>query len=108
MMPKLHSTNFPGMELIRPMYLVPESAIVAWARYNGLEFIRCACRFTEKSAEHEGMSKRAETKKLLAELRKVNPNVDLNIFRSVHNVNLETIIGWHDGEKSETFLDRYE
>ncbi len=108
MMPKLHSTNFSGMELIRPMYLVPESAIVAWARYNELEFIRCACRFTEKSAEHEGMSKRAETKKLLAELRKVNPNVDLNIFRSVHNVNLETIIGWHDGEKSETFLDRYE
>ena len=107
MMPKLRSTNFPGMQLIRPMYLVQESAITAWAKYNGLEFIRCACRVTEKSEDAEDAGKRAETKRLLAEMRKTNPNVDRNIFRSAHSVNLETIIGWRDGEKRSSFLDRY-
>ena len=108
MMPKLRSTNFAGMELIRPLYLVPESAIKAWARYNGLEFIRCACRFTERGAEDvEQAGKRAEIKRLLETLRKTNPNVDLNIFRSVHAVNLDTIIGWKQGGKYVSFLDTY-
>lgn len=112
MMPKLHSTNFEGMELIRPLYLVREADIIAWSRYNGLDFIRCACRFTEnaengESAEH---SKRAEIKKLLAGLRKQSSYIDMNIFRSVHHINLSTVIGYREGEDEpvHTFLDTYE
>lgn len=112
MMPKLHSTNFKGMELIRPLYLVREADIIAWARYNNLEFIRCACRFTEKlenenDAEH---SKRAEVKQLLADLRKQSGYIDMNIFRSVHHVNLSTVIGYKEGEDEpvHTFLETYE
>lgn len=106
MMPKLHSTNFLGMELIRPLFLVREKDIIAWGRYNGLEFIRCACSVTDSSREESG-SKRAEIKALLAELRKVNTQIDHNIFRSAENVNLETIIGYHKGDKKVTFLDEY-
>lgn len=112
MMPKLHSTNFEGMELIRPLYLVREADIIAWSRYNGLDFIRCACRFTEnaengESAEH---SKRAEIKKLLAGLRKQSSYIDMNIFRSVHHINLSTVIGYREGEDEpvHTFLETYE
>lgn len=109
MMPKLWSTNFTGMQLIRPLYMVREQDIIAWARYNGLEFIQCACRFTEMTskAEHESMSKRREIKSLLAELRKKSPCIDMNIFRSVENVNLETIISYHRGTESRHFLDDY-
>lgn len=110
MMPKLHSTNFPGMELIRPLYQVREADIIAWARYNGLRFLQCACRFTEENPHMElgGDSKRAETKGLLKQLRAVNPQVDINIFQSLHNVNLETVIGWERFGKKSSFLDDYD
>ncbi|MBQ5311642.1 MAG: tRNA 2-thiocytidine biosynthesis protein TtcA [Oscillospiraceae bacterium] len=109
MMPKIRSTNFTGMQLIRPMYMVREQDIIAWARYNGLEFIQCACRFTEMSSQkgHEDMSKRKEIKALLAELRKKSPCIDMNIFRSVENVNLETIISYHKGSEQHHFLEDY-
>ncbi len=95
MMPKLRSTNFPGMELIRPMYMVREKDIVAWRQLNHLTFLNCACRFTENCALGDGGGgKRAEVKALIAQLKKVNPNVEMNIFRSCHDVNLETVIGY--------------
>lgn len=104
MMPKLHSIHYPGMELIRPLYLIREKDIVAWARYNDLSFIRCACSVTDKQ---ENSSKRAEMKELLRTLRKSNPQVDINIFRSAENVNLETIISYHKGDVYHSFLDEY-
>ena len=106
MMPKLHSLNFEGMELIRPLYLVREKDITAWARYNELEFVRCACSVTDSASEDFG-SKRAEVKELVAQLRKTNPQIDINIFRSAENVNLETIIGYRKGDKQVSFLDEY-
>lgn len=105
MMPKLHSIHYPGMELIRPLYLVREKDIEAWARYNDLSFIRCACSATNS---RENQSKRAEIKALLAQLRKTNPQSDINIFRSAENVNLETIISYHKGDEYHSFLDEYE
>lgn len=112
MMPKLHSTNYEGMELIRPLYLIREKDIISWAQYNDLSFIRCACRFTEKIEEEGNIhaSKRQEVKELLSELRKTNPYIDMNIFRSAHNVNLSTIIGYRKGEKEPvvSFLDDYD
>ncbi len=105
MMPKLHSTNFPGMELIRPLYLVREKVILNWAAYNDLHFIRCACSVTDGT---QGESKRAEIKALLAQLRQVNRQIDQNIFRSAENVNLETILGYHKGDHRVSFLDAYE
>jgi tRNA 2-thiocytidine biosynthesis protein TtcA len=108
MMPKLHSLHYPGMELIRPLYLVREADIIAWGRYNGLQFLRCACRFTEQYADGETDSKRQEMKQLLARLRTENPNIDKNIFHSVENVNLETVIAYRKGDESRNFLDDYE
>ncbi len=111
MMPKLHSTNFQGMELIRPMYLVKEEAILAWRDYNELKFIQCACRFTEQtrmSGDGIGKSKRQEIKQLIKDLKKVNPEVDNHIFKSVEKVNLETIIGYKKNGKIYSFLDDYE
>ncbi len=111
MMPKLHSTNHPGMELIRPMYMVRERDIIAWANRHGLEFLRCACRFTEENygAEtEESSSKRMEMKKLISEFRRISPYIDMNIFNSVQNVNLTTIIGYHDNETTYNFLDDYD
>jgi len=108
MMPKLHSTNYNGMELIRPMYMVKEADILAWKRYNDLEFIQCACRFTENCELDNGVSKRQEMKVLVKKFRQTNPNIDINIFRSVHNVNLETIIGYHSGSETHSFLDDYQ
>lgn len=111
MMPKLHSTNFPGMELIRPLYLVREEDIIHWANYNDLQFIRCACRLTERCAavEDEGeISKRAEIKALIRELRKKSPYIEKNIFRSVENVNLETIIAYKTKGEYHHFLDNYD
>ena len=94
MLPKLRSTNHPGMQLIRPLYMVSEEAICAWRDYNGLEFLQCACRFTEGVANESVSSKRAETKKLLAELKKENPLICQNIFNSLHNVCLDTFCGY--------------
>ena len=110
MMPKLHSKNFEGMELIRPLYLVKEEDILHWCKYNNLDFIRCACKFTEHAdTEHfSTQSKRQEIKELIKHYRTINPYVDINIFRSVHRVNLNTIIGYHDGDKEYTFLDDYD
>lgn len=108
MMPKLHSQNFEGMELIRPLYCVREDDIVAWARYNGLEFIRCACRFTELSAEREDASKRLETKNLIKELKKTNPNIEKSIFKSIHNICLDTFPSYKSGEEAHSFLEGYD
>ena len=111
MMPKLHSTNFEGMELIRPLYLVRESDICAWRDYNELHFLQCACHFTDTCTTcHEDgttSSKRLETKKLIAELKKTNPYVESNIFRSVENVNLDTVIEYKKDGVRHNFLDNY-
>ena len=109
MPPKLHSTNFEGMELIRPLYKVKEKDIIAFSNYNGLKFLQCACKFTEDSAHNESLSKRKEIKALIEEIKKVNPNVDDNIFRSIHNVNLATIPGWRDRDSGtlHSFTEYY-
>ena len=111
MMPKLHSTNFEGMELIRPLYLVREADIKAWVRYNDLHFLQCACSFTaknEQQSDRELLSKRKEMKELISQFRKISPYIDMNIFKSVHNVNLETVIGYHKGSEIHSFLDDYD
>ena len=110
MMPKLHSTNYEGMELIRPLYLVKEADIIAWTRYNELKFIQCACRFTEHCSVsgQGGGSKRQEMKNLIKKFRQTNPHIEMNIFKSVHDINLETIIGYHTPETRYQFLDDYE
>lgn len=107
MLPKLHSENYAGMELIRPLYLVREQDIIGWAEYNGLEFIRCACRMTEERQDNQQSSKRQEIKQLLVQLRKTNPAVDMNIFRSAENVNLRKLISYHSGSEYHHFLDDY-
>ena len=107
MMPKVISQNFEDMELIRPLYFVKEDHIIKWAKYNNLDFIRCACRFTEKLENDEMSSKRQEMKKLIAELRKVYENVDINIMQSAHNVNLDTLIGYKKDGVNYDFLDIY-
>lgn len=108
MMPKLHSSNFEGMELIRPMYMVHEEDIIAWARYNDLHFIQCACKITEKIEQETGGSKRHEMKMLVKQLKKINHNFDLNIFTSLHNVNLDTVIGYRENGKRHSFLEYYD
>lgn len=109
MMPKLHSDNFEGMELIRPLYLVRESEIIRWKNYNKLEFLHCACRFTECStAGDNATSKRAEIKALIAKLEKGNSQVPLNIFRSVHNIKLGAVIGYTLNGEQHSFLDAYD
>ena len=125
MMPKLHSTNFEGMELLRPLYFVKERAIIDWKEENGLHFLQCACRFTEaiakeramraESAASDGMaggdivhsSKRQEMKELIEEFRKINPNIENNIFKSVTNVNLDACIGYVKNGERHHFLDEY-
>lgn len=110
MLPKLHSTNFEGMELIRPLYCVHEDAIIAWKNYNNLEFIQCACRFVENrdnSNDGIGSSKRQEIKFLIRDLKKVNPLVDSNIFNSIHSVNLDTMPGYKMNGKEYSFLDNF-
>ena len=91
MMPKLHSANFSGMELIRPLYFMREADVIQWAEFHHLKFIQCACRMTQEHPEQETASKRKETKALIAQLKKTNPDVEKNIFNSVCNVNLRTI-----------------
>ncbi len=112
MMPKLHSTNFEGMELIRPMYLIREDDIIRWRDYNNLHFIQCACHFTDtcSSCREDGTSasKRMETKQIIAKMKEFNPYVEGNIFKSVTNVNLKTIIAYKDREGVQhNFLDEY-
>ena len=110
MLPKLHSTNFAGMELIRPLYLVREEDIISWGQYNHLRFLQCACRFTERTEHHEEDSARREMKRLIAEMKQHNKNVDINIFRSMHNVNLATAVGYRMGDDDElhSFLEKYD
>ena len=107
MMPKLKSTNFQGLELIRPLYLVKEQDIIAWAKYNKLDFINCACMFTENCSLDEGEGKRLEMKKLIKNLRQINPNIDHNIFKSLTNVNLNCILGYIDEAGKHDFLEDY-
>ena len=111
MLPKLHSDNYEGMELIRPMYLIREKDIKAWKNYNELRFIMCACRFTEAcSVDNEiNVSKRLTTKNLIEELRKnYNENVEKNIFSAASNVNLDKIVGYKKDGKIHSFLDTYD
>jgi len=105
MMPKLHSDNFECLELIRPMYLIKEMDIYSWVKFNELEFINCACSFTNKQTE---LGKRSEIKELIKDLRKNNKDIDYNIFKSVSNINLDAIIGYHSDKKNYNFLDDYE
>ena len=110
MMPKLHSTNFEGMELIRPMYLIREEDIIDWCNYNELKFIRCACRMTENIEileDGSSNSKRQEMKNLVKQFEQVNPHIAMNIFRSVENVNLKTIIAYKEDGVTHHFLDTY-
>ena len=110
MMPKLHSTNFEGMELIRPLYLVREDDIKAWRDYNGLHFIQCVCKFTDTctTCNNENRSKRVEIKELIQTLKQVNPYVEGNIFKSVENVNLDTVVAWKQHGEKHHFLDAYD
>ena len=111
MMPKLHSTNFEGMELIRPLYLVREDSIKAWRDYNNLHFIQCACKFTDTCTtcnNEENQSKRMEIKALIQELKKTNKYVEGNIFKSVENVNLSTIVAYKEHGVKHHFLDTYD
>lgn len=111
MMPKLHSTNYPGMELIRPMYLIREDEIKAWRDWHGFHFLQCACHFTETCSscgeDGQSASKRMETKKLIRELKKTNPNVEANIFNSAHNVSLDALIAYKQDGVEHSFLDKY-
>ena len=111
MMPKLHSTNFDGMELIRPMYLIREDSIKAWRDYNDLHFIQCACKFTDTCTtcnNEETKSKRMEIKQLIRTLKKTNPFIESNIFRSVENVNLDTVVGYKQYGERHYFLENYD
>lgn len=111
MMPKLHSENYEGMEIIRPLYLVKEADIISWAKYNNLEFIQCACRFTENQEvydDNSSNSKRQEMKELINKFRQINPFIEYNIFRSMQNVQLEKLIAYKDGDEYHSFLDNYD
>ena len=109
MMPKLHSDNYEGIDLIRPMYLIHEDDIISWRRYNDLTFINCACKFTEKNNDEEdNTSKRKEIKQLIKDLKKINPSIDYNIFKSLDNVNMNCILGWHEDGVQHSFLDDYD
>ncbi|MDE5671665.1 MAG: tRNA 2-thiocytidine biosynthesis protein TtcA [Eubacterium sp.] len=110
MLPKLHSTNFEGMELIRPLYCVNEAAIINWRDYNHLEFIQCACRFVDEYSHSEdgiGESKRQEIKQLIKDLKKINPDIESNIFNSIHNVKLDTFISYKQKGIEHSFLEDF-
>ena len=108
MMPKLHSDNFKGMELIRPLYLVREKDIKAWDKYNNLSFINCACRFTKNACSNEDASKRLKIKKLIKKLEDESSFVPFNIFRSTENVNLDMMRGYKTKGEKHNFLDIYD
>lgn len=107
MMPKLKSENFEGLELIRPLYLVKESSIITWKNYNQLTFINCACKFTEEASIDESKSKRKEIKGLIKKLRKINENVDYNIFKALDNINLNCVLGTKQNGEYKNFLEDY-
>lgn len=107
MMPKLKSDNYEGLELIRPLFLVREDAVLAWKRSNDLTFLNCACSFTEKDSK-ESVSKRAEIKRLIKDLKKLNPDIDYNIFKAMDNVNLNCILGSTKDGEYHSFLDSYD
>ncbi len=108
MLPKLHSENFEGLELIRPLYLVKESDIISWKNFNELTFLNCACKFTEISMIDENNSKRKEIKKIISELKKINPNIDHNIFKSLDNINLNCVLGTKKDGVYTSYLSNYE
>ena len=108
MMPKLHSENFEGMELIRPLYRVKEASIISWAKFNDLTFLNCACRFTEEVEKKEDNSKRKEMKELIRKLKEQNKNVDDNIFKALDNVNLNCVVGTKKEGEYQSFLEHYE
>ena len=109
MLPKVKSENYEDISLIRPLYLVKEENIIAWCKYNELDFLQCACKFTEENHNSlEATSKRKEIKELIKNLRNTYHDIDINIFRSLHNVNLNTIIGYRDDNKYYSFLDKFE
>lgn len=108
MMPKLHSDNFPGLELIRPMYKVREADIIAWCKSNNLQFINCACKFTEACSIDDSASKRKEIKNLIKKMKENNPNVDVNIFKSMDNINLNCVLGVKDNHVYKSFLEDYD
>ena len=107
MMPKLHSTNFKGLELIRPLYYVREKDIISFTKFHNLRFLNCACTFTEKNNEVNVNSKRLLIKNLIRDLKDDNAYIENNIFKSAFNVNLNTIIGYHKDDMSYNFLDDY-
>lgn len=108
MLPKLKSVNYPGMELIRPLYMVHEEDIIRWRNYNGLEFLQCACKMTETAARDEEASKRRETKNLIRHLRETNPDIEKRIFSAIHSVNLDTFPGYKTGGEEHSFLEHYD
>ena len=109
MMPKLHSDNFPGLELIRPLYLVKEQSVISWKNSNNLTFINCACKFTERTENStESISKRKEMKELIQSLRKVNKDIDYNIFKALDNINLNCVLGTKKDGKYKSFLEDYD
>ena len=109
MLPKLHSENFEGVELIRPLYLVKEANVLAWCKYNNLTFINCACKFTDKvSKSDEHISKRKEMKELIKKLREMNPDIDYNIFKSMDNVNLNCVLGTRKDGVHKSFMEDYD
>ncbi len=111
MLPKLHSTNFEGMELIRPLYCVNEDAVIKWRDFNNLEFLQCACRFVDEYSHSEngiGEYKRQEIKHLIKELRKINPDIESNIFNSIHNVKLDTFVSYKQKGIEHSFLEEFE
>ena len=108
MMPKLHSENFEGLELIRPLYFVHEEAVKSWAKFNGLTFLNCACRFTEENYEKvETDSKRLEMKRLIKKLKESNPNIDYNIYKALDNINLDCVVGYKRNKEKHSFLENY-
>ena len=109
MVPKLHSDNFEGLELIRPLYLVKEEDVISWKKFNELEFLNCACKFTEQNYKEENKtSKRLEIKNLIKQLKTINPDVDYNIFKSMDNINLNCVLGYSKNGKRIEFVDDYE
>lgn len=106
MLPRLKSTNFDGMELIRPLYCVNEESILKWMNHNSLEFIRCACSFTQKATCDDGESKRLETKLLIKELKKTNPEIETNLFNSIHRCNVDTLVGYKQNGEQHSFLEK--
>ena len=107
MPPRLKSQNFPGMELIRPLYLVHEADIIAWKNANDLTFIQCACRFTENAETNHNESKRQEVRDLICQLKKTNPHIEDNIFASNHNLQLDSIVSWKYQGKEHSYLEQF-